>query len=52
MQGYHTYMTQNRESEISVPSNYYENSFNNLSENGLNVVRYIFTWKETEKNPT
>jgi hypothetical protein len=51
MQGYHTYMTQNRESEISVPSNYYENSFSNLSENGLNVVRYIFTWEGYEKNP-
>ena len=50
MQGYHTYMTQNRESEISVPLITMKIVLVIYLKMELNVVHYIVTWEGYEKN--
>jgi aryl-phospho-beta-D-glucosidase BglC (GH1 family) len=44
--------TKNNISAVSLPANYYEDSFRILSEAGMNHVRYTLYWEAYVVNPT
>jgi Cellulase (glycosyl hydrolase family 5) len=44
--------TKNNVSAVSLPANYYEDSFRILSEAGMNHVRYTLYWEAYVVNPT
>jgi Cellulase (glycosyl hydrolase family 5) len=54
MRGVHTAAseTKSNASAISLPANYYEDSFRILSEAGMNHVRYTLYWEAYVVNPT
>ncbi|MDQ3838245.1 MAG: cellulase family glycosylhydrolase [Thermoproteota archaeon] len=54
MRGVHTAVseTKSNASSISLPANYYEDSFRILSEAGMNHVRYTLYWEAYVVNPT
>jgi hypothetical protein len=53
MRGYYTSLAESRESKFLFPNNYYESSFQILSETpAIDHVRYRFYWESYIKNPT
>jgi aryl-phospho-beta-D-glucosidase BglC (GH1 family) len=38
-------------SKLIVPKAYYEESFKIISQAGMNIIRYLFTWESYERNP-
>src|SRR5919198_4744552 len=50
--GYYTTMPELRNhSKLIVPKAYYEESFKIISQAGMNIIRYLFTWESYERNP-
>jgi len=51
MHGFYTRTSQARDTNYDLPTNYFEESFRILSDNGLNHVRFLFFWESFIKNP-
>src|SRR5919202_1893777 len=50
--GYYTTMPELRNhTKLVVPKAYYEQSFKLISQAGMNIIRYLFTWESYERNP-
>ena len=53
MRGVHTAVSETKSNQsVSLPANYYEDSFRILSESGMNHVRYTVYWEAYVVNPT
>jgi hypothetical protein len=51
--GYYTTMPELRNhTQLIVPRVYYEESFKIISQAGMNIIRYLFTWESYERNPS
>jgi Cellulase (glycosyl hydrolase family 5) len=51
VRGHYTNLQYERYSNIHFPMNYYDESFRQIRDAGLNLVRYLFYWEAYEKNP-
>ena len=52
MRGQYTNKVEQRDVRPKIPANYYDDSFKAISQSGMNLVRYLFTWEAYEKNPS
>jgi hypothetical protein len=50
--GYHTTIPETREYHKRIPDDYFDKSFSIISNAGMNIIRYLFTWESYEKNPS
>jgi hypothetical protein len=51
MRGYYTAMPQERDFNLNIPENYYEDSFRVISDAGIKFLRYLFFWESYERDP-
>ena len=52
MKGMYTSLNYERFPNISIPSNYYDQSFKLIKNIGMNHIRYVFYWEAYENNPS
>lgn len=52
MRGYYTSMPQERNFSFSIPANYYQDSFEALSNADIKFIRYLFFWESYVRNPS
>ena len=52
MKGMHTSLNYERFPSITIPSNYYEESFKLIKNIGMNHIRYVLYWEAYENNPS
>ena len=49
--GYHTTIPESKENHKRIPEDYIDQSFRLISEAGLDIIRYLYSWESYEKNP-